>query len=55
MKTLLTRGRNTITVSDGAAEKMMRDEPGAYVVLPEARAKRLRGLSDKMLRAEENK
>jgi hypothetical protein len=56
MLTLLTRGGNTITVTEELAKQMMADEPGAYVLLTEKRAGKLFGAPmNKMLEAVGNK
>ena len=53
MKTLLTKGGNSITVSDEEAARLMEEEPGAFTVVTDLRRKMVRGLSDKMLRTAE--
>ena len=53
MKTLLSKSGKAIEVSDERAEGMLRDNPGVFTVVADKRAKRMTGISDKMLRTVE--
>jgi len=56
MVTLLTKGGNSITVSDETADQMMRDEPGAYVIVTTRRVEKIfHALANKMAEAVGNK